>query len=179
MVELRPPLALGYVLLGADHFATGQWDLAIEDYTNALSRWSPSNADGHASGWPARWRTAPGSAPATNRLDEAVRDLRRAFDLERSAPMARSLGAALLQQARLRRGAHGAGAGRGAAGRHLAGALAAGLRLLGAGDAQKALDSFEQAAKLTERARRSWRMCPWAAALAKVELGEWTRPCSG
>ncbi|MFL5345851.1 MAG: tetratricopeptide repeat protein [Hyalangium sp.] len=148
VVELAPRQALGYNLLGADHFATGQWDQAVEDYTNALSV-EPGNP--LAGKWLARAlaHRARGRAES-NRLDDAVRDLRRAFDLERSAPMARRLGAALLEK------------------RDFAGArmvLEQGVTLPGvtwrdhwllgyarngAGEAQKALESFEQAGKLTE-----------------------------
>lgn len=148
VVELAPRQALGYNLLGSDHFATGQWDQAVEDYTNALSL-EPGNAI--ATKWLARSlaHRARGRAEG-NRLDDAVRDLRRAYDLERSAPMARRLGAALLEK------------------RDFAGArmvLEQGVTLPGVtwkdhwllgyarngvGEAQKALDSFEQAGKLTE-----------------------------
>jgi tetratricopeptide (TPR) repeat protein len=148
VIELAPRQALGYNLLGADHFATGQWDQAVEDYTNALSV-EPGNAS--AGKWLARAlaHRARGRAEG-NRLDDAVRDLRRAYDLERSAPMARRLGAALLEK------------------RDFAGArtvLEQGVTLPGAtwrehwllgyarngaGDAQRSLESFEQAGKLTE-----------------------------
>lgn len=149
VIELAPRQALGYNLLGADHFATGQWDQAVEDYTNALSL-EPGNII--ATKWLARAlaHRARGRAEG-NRLDDAVRDLRRAYDLEHSAPMARRLGAALLEK------------------RDFAGArtvLEQGVTLPnvtwrefwllgyarhGAGDAQKALESFDQAAKLTEQ----------------------------
>ena len=168
VVELAPRLALGYNLLGADHFATGQWDQAIEDYTNALS---VESGNATATKWLARSlaHRARGRAE-TNRLDDAVRDLRRAFDLERSAAMARRLGAALLQK------------------RDFAGArtvLELGVTLPnatwrehwllgyarhGADDAQKSLESFEQAAKLTEQPAELEDVSV-GAALAEVGLG--------
>jgi cellulose synthase operon protein C len=168
VVELAPRQALGYNLLGADHFATGQWDQAIEDYTQALSV-EPGNAT--ASKWLARSlaHRARGRAE-TNRLDDAVRDLRRAFDLERSAAMARRLGAALLQK------------------RDFAGARAVlehgvtlpgatwrehwllGYARHGASEAQKSLEAFEQAAKLTEQPAELEDVSV-GAALAEVELG--------
>ncbi|WP_224249564.1 tetratricopeptide repeat protein [Hyalangium gracile] len=167
VVELAPRLALGYNLLGADHFATGQWDQAVEDYTNALSV-EPGNPT--ASKWLARAlaHRARGRAEG-NRLDDAVRDLRRAYDLERSAAMARRLGAALLEK------------------RDFAGARAVleqgvtlpgatwrehwllGYARHGAGDAQKSLESFEQAAKLTEEPGELADVSV-GAALAQVEL---------
>jgi tetratricopeptide (TPR) repeat protein len=168
VVELAPRQALGYNLLGADHFATGQWDQAIEDYTNALSV-EPGNAT--ASKWLARSLAHRARSRAeTNRMDDAVRDLRRAFDLERSSAMARRLGAALLQK------------------RDFAGARAVleqgvtlpgatwrehwllGYARHGAGDAQKSLESFEQAAKLTEQPAELEDVSV-GAALAEVELG--------
>ncbi|MBN1206569.1 MAG: tetratricopeptide repeat protein [Myxococcaceae bacterium] len=167
VVELAPRLALGYLLLGADHFATGQWDQAIEDYSNALAA-----EPGHvaASKWLARAlaHRARGRAE-TNRLDDAVRDLKRAFDLERSAAMARRLGAAMLQK------------------RDFAGARMVleqavalpsatwrehwllGYALHGAGEAQKSLEAFEQAAKLTEEPSDLADVSV-GAALAEVEL---------
>ncbi|HYH97880.1 tetratricopeptide repeat protein [Hyalangium sp.] len=168
VVELAPRLALGYNLLGADHFATGQWDQAIEDYSNALSV-EPGNAA--SSKWLARSlaHRARGRAES-NRLDDAVRDLRRAYDLERSAAMARRLGASLLQK------------------RDFAGARAVleqgvtlpgatwrehwllGYARHGAGDAQKSLEAFEQAAKLTEEPGELADVSV-GAALAEVELG--------
>ncbi|HEX8820074.1 MAG TPA: tetratricopeptide repeat protein [Archangium sp.] len=96
VVEMAPTLALGHVLLGADHFATGQWDLTIDDYANAL-KLEPEHPE--AKKWLARALAHRARDRAgANRVDDAVRDLRRAFDLERSSSMARRLGAALLQQ---------------------------------------------------------------------------------
>jgi len=168
VVELAPRQALGYNLLGSDHFATGQWDQAIEDYSNALSV-EPGNAS--ASKWLARSLAHRARSRAeTNRLDDAVRDLRRAFDLEHSSAMARRLGAALLQK------------------RDFAGARAVleqgvtlpgatwrehwllGYARQGAADAQKSLESFEQAAKLTEQPSELEDVSV-GAALAEVELG--------
>lgn len=96
VVEMAPDQALGHMLLGADHFATGQWDLTIDDYTNAL-KLEPEHAEARL--WLARALAHRARDRAgTNRVDDAVRDLRRAFDLEHSSAMARRLGAALLQQ---------------------------------------------------------------------------------
>ncbi|WP_224360544.1 tetratricopeptide repeat protein [Hyalangium versicolor] len=167
VIELAPRQALGYNLLGADHFATGQWDQAVEDYTNALSL---ESGNAIATKWLARSLAHRARSRAEgNRLDDAVRDLRRAFDLEHSAPMARRLGAALLEK------------------RDFAGArtvLEQGVTLPGAswrehwmlgyarngaGDAQKALESFEQAAKLTEEPSELADVSV-GAALAQVEL---------
>lgn len=168
VVELSPRQALGYNLLGADHFATGQWDQAIEDYANALSV-EPGNPV--ASKWLARALAHRARTRAEgNRVDDAIRDLRRAFDLERSVGMARRLGAALLQK------------------RDFAGArtvLEQGIALPGAtwrehwllgyarhgaGDPERSLESFEQAARLTEEPAELADVSV-GAALAEVELG--------
>lgn len=169
VVELAPRLPLGYNLLGSDHFATGQWDQAIEDYSNALSV-APGNPV--ATRWLARAlaHRAQGRA-ATNRLDDAVRDLRRAFDLERNAPMARRLGAALLQKrdfAGARMVLEQGVALQGATWREH---WLLGYARHGAGDAQKSLESFEQAAKLTEQPSELEDVSV-GAALAEVELGK-------
>jgi tetratricopeptide (TPR) repeat protein len=168
VVELSPRQALGYNLLGADHFATGQWDQAIEDYANALSV-EPGNPV--ASKWLARALAHRARTRAEgNRVDDSIRDLRRAFDLERSVGMARRLGAALLQK------------------RDFAGARAVleqgialpgatwrehwllGYARHGAGEPERSLESFEQAAKLTEEPAELADVSV-GAALAEVELG--------
>ena len=96
VTEMAPTRALGHVLLGADHFATGQWDLTIEDYTQALTL-EPEHEG--ARQWLARALAHRArDRVGGGRVDDAVRDLRRAFDLEHSVGMARRLGAALLQQ---------------------------------------------------------------------------------
>ena len=96
VAEMVPDRALGHMLLGADHFATGQWDLTIEDYGQAL-KLEPENAE--ARQWLSRALAHRARDRAGNgRVDDAVRDLRRAFDFEHSSAMSRRLGAALLQQ---------------------------------------------------------------------------------
>ncbi|MDY7229623.1 tetratricopeptide repeat protein [Hyalangium rubrum] len=168
VVELAPRQALGYVLLGADHFATGQWDQAIEDYTTALNV-EPGNAT--AQKWLARSlaHRARGRADS-NRLDDAIRDLRRAYDLDRSAAMARRLGAAMLEKreftgarAVLEQGA----TMQGATWREH---WLLGYARLGAGDAEAALAAFDQAVKLTEQPEDLADVSV-GAALAEVELG--------
>jgi tetratricopeptide (TPR) repeat protein len=168
VIELAPKQALGYVLLGADHFATGQWDQAIEDYTNALNV-----EPGHpgATKWLARALAHRARLRAdSNRLDDAIRDLRRAYDLERSAAMARRLGSALLEkrefaQARivLEQGV----ALQGAAWRDH---WLLGYARLGADDAEGALAAFGQAEKLTEEPADLADVSV-GSALAEVELG--------
>ncbi len=167
VVELAPRLALGHILLGADHFATGQWDQAIEDYSNALAA-EPGNPT--ASKWLARAlaHRARGRAE-TNRLDDAARDLKRAFDLERSAAMARRLGAALLQKrdfAGARMVLEQAVTLPGATWREH---WLLGYARHGAGDAQKSLEAFAQAEKLTEEPVELADVSV-GAALAEVEL---------
>jgi cellulose synthase operon protein C len=168
VVELAPKLALGYNLLGADHFATGQWDQAIEDYTHALSV-EPGNPT--ARKWLARALAHRARLRAEgNRLDDAIRDMRRAFDLERSSAMARRLGAALLEKRDF-------AAARAVLEQGVALPAASwrehwllGYARLGAGDAEAALASFDQAARLTEQPADLADVSV-GAALAEVELG--------
>lgn len=96
LARLALPGALAQVLLGADHFAAAQWDAAIAAYTTALERDPENHSARHwlaaALGRRARVRAEAGL------LDEAVRDLRKALELERTVPIARGLGALLLTQ---------------------------------------------------------------------------------
>jgi tetratricopeptide (TPR) repeat protein len=169
VVELTPKQAYGHVLLGADHFATGQWDQTIEDYSTAL-KLEPGHAD--ARKWLARAlaHRARGRAD-TGQLDGAVRDLRRAFDLERDVDMARRLGAALLQQ-----GAHTEARTVLEQGVKLTGAswrehMLLGYARLGAGDAKGAREAFELS---SQQVKDSASLADVSAglALAEMELGQ-------
>jgi tetratricopeptide (TPR) repeat protein len=168
VIELAPKQALGYVLLGADHFATGQWDQAIEDYANALNV-EPGNAT--ATKWLARSLAHRARTRAdSNRIDDAIRDLRRAYDLERSSSMARRLGSALLEkrefgQARIV--LEQAVTLQGATWREH---WLLGYARLGVNDAEAALAAFNQAAKLTEEPEDLADVSV-GSALAEVELG--------
>ncbi len=159
VVEMAPKQAVGHVLLGADHFATGQWDLTIEDYTQAL-KLEPEHAD--AKKWLARALANRARDRAGNgRVDDAVRDLRRAYDLERSSAMARRLGAVLLQQ-----GSHAEARKVMEQGVQLPEAawrehLMLGYARLGAGAPKEALEAFEKAGQ----------MAPDLAALSDVSAG--------
>ncbi|WP_309895742.1 tetratricopeptide repeat protein [Archangium sp.] len=169
VAEMAPKQALGHVLLGADHFATGQWDLAIDDYSNAL-KLEPEHEG--AKLWLARALAHRArDRGTTNRVDDAVRDLRRAFDLERSAAMARRLGAALLQQ------------GTNAEARKV---LEQGVQLpevtwrehlllgyarLGTGAPKDALESFAQAERMAPDVA-AVSDASTASALAEMELGQ-------
>ncbi|MBM7115670.1 tetratricopeptide repeat protein [Archangium primigenium] len=169
VVEMAPQRALGHVLLGADHFATGQWDLTIDDYAQAL-KLEPDHAGakkwlGRALAHRARDRAGGG------RVDDAVRDLRRAFDLERSSAMARRLGAALLQQ-----GSHAEARKVMEQGVQLPEAawrdhLLLGYARLGAGAPKEALAAFEQAGKMAPDSA-SLSDVSAGSALAELELGQ-------
>ena len=144
VIEMAPAARSGYVLLGADHYATGQWDLAIEDYATALPRSPRTPVAKH---WLAMSLAQRARARAeTNRLEDASRDLRRAFDLERSAPMARRLGAALLQKSNFDEAAKVLAHGVTQQGAGWRESFLLGYAHLGARDAPKALPSFERAA---------------------------------
>ncbi|AFE06011.1 hypothetical protein COCOR_04757 [Corallococcus coralloides DSM 2259] len=169
VVEMAPRQALGHMLLGADHFATGQWDQAIEDYGSALQV-----EPGHpgAKQWLARALAHRARDRAgTQRLEDAVRDLRRAYDLDRSVPMARRLGAALLdsrQYAEARKVLEGAVTLPGVTWREH---LLLGYARLGGGDAQAALAAFNQSGEATQEPDQRAEASA-GAALAEVELGQ-------
>ncbi|MCY1030751.1 tetratricopeptide repeat protein [Corallococcus sp. BB11-1] len=169
VVEMAPRQALGWMLLGADHFATGQWDQAIEDYSGALQ--VEPNHPG-AKQWLARALAHRARDRAgTQRMDDAMRDLRRAYDLDRSVPMARRLGAVLLdsrQFAEARKVMEGAVTLPGATWREH---LLLGYARLGSGDAQAALAAFTQSAEATQEPDQRAEASA-GAALAEVELGQ-------
>jgi tetratricopeptide (TPR) repeat protein len=168
VVELAPRQALGYVLLGADHFATGQWDQAIDDYTNALNV-----EPGHptAGKWLARALAHRARLRAdSNRLDDAIRDLRRAYDLERSAAMARRLGSSLLEKRDFAQARVVLEQGVSLQGATWREHWLLGYARLGAGDAEGALAAYGMAEKLTEEPEDLADVSV-GAALAEVELG--------
>ncbi|MGQ0504616.1 MAG: tetratricopeptide repeat protein, partial [Myxococcaceae bacterium] len=94
--EIAPNEARSHLLLGADYFATGEWDRAIESYTAAAALDAKSPAARH---WLALALTHRARQRAEGRrVEEAVRDLRRAFDLERVPQIGRDLAIVLLVQ---------------------------------------------------------------------------------
>ncbi|RJS18779.1 hypothetical protein DRW03_24265 [Corallococcus sp. H22C18031201] len=169
VVEMVPRRALGWVLLGADHFATGQWDQCIDDYANALQL-EPDHAG--AKLWLARAlaHRARDRAEAS-RLDDAVRDLKRAFDLDRSTATARRLGAAQLDARQYADARKTLEAGVALPGATWRDHLLLGYARLGAQDAQASLDAFTQAGKATEEPDEQAEASV-GAALAEVELGQ-------
>ncbi|GEN09203.1 Tfp pilus assembly protein PilF [Myxococcus fulvus] len=169
VVEMAPRQALGWMLLGADHFATGQWDQAIEDYGNALQV-EPQHAG--AKQWLARALAHRArDRSGGGRADDAVRDLRRAFDLDRSAVMARRLTAALLETRTYADARKVMEQGATLPGATWRDQLLLGYARLGAGDAQAALDAFNLASKQTEEPDQQAEASV-GAALAEVELGQ-------
>lgn len=94
-LELAPSFPKSHLLLGADYFAAGDWDRAIQHYETALQL---VPGDKKATHWLAASYARRGKARAAqpNRLEDAVRDLRRAYDLEPNATQARAYAAALL-----------------------------------------------------------------------------------
>ncbi|MCP3137335.1 tetratricopeptide repeat protein [Pyxidicoccus xibeiensis] len=169
VVEMAPRQALGWTLLGADHFATGQWDQAIEDYANALQV-EPNHAG--ARQWLARALAHRARDRAgAGRLDDSVRDLRRAYDLDRSAPMARRLGAALLETRAFADARKVMEQGATLPGATWREGLLLGYARLASGDAQAALEAFTAAGKRTEEPDEQAEASV-GAALAEVELGQ-------
>ncbi|MDQ3264440.1 MAG: tetratricopeptide repeat protein [Myxococcota bacterium] len=94
-LAMAPNYPPSHLLLGADYFVAGDWDKAIRHYETVL-RLVPG--DKRATHWLALAFARRGEARAAEpgRLEEASRDLRRAFDLESSGAQSRTLGAALL-----------------------------------------------------------------------------------
>ncbi|WP_163998243.1 tetratricopeptide repeat protein [Pyxidicoccus caerfyrddinensis] len=167
--EMAPRLALGWVLLGADHFATGQWDQAIEDYASALQV-EPDHAG--AKQWLARALAHRARDRAgAGRMDDSVRDLRRAYDLDRTALMARRLGAALLETRAFPEARKVMEQGATLPGATWREALLLGYARLASGDAQAALEAFTRAGKQTEEPDAQAEASV-GAALAEVELGQ-------
>ena len=169
LVQTAPSSPMGYLLLGADHFATGQWDAAHDDYTNALK---VAPQDPRARHWLAVTLSQRARAKVgQGQLDGAVRDLRRAFDLERAAVYGRSLGAVLLTQ-------KSADEAKGVMDQVMKlkdaswrDALLAGYANLAAGKAQEALQIFETAGKNVSQPEAAADIyAGWA--LAKLELGD-------
>lgn len=169
VIALLPKAALGSLLLGADHYATGQWDQAIEQYTRAMTL-EPESEE--ARKWLARSLAQRARERAiAKRVEDAIRDLRRAYDLERTATMSRNLGAALLSDRKFSEAAEVLTAGVKLAGATWNESYLLGYAHLAGGDATSALTSFENAARLAvSGAPLSPIYVGWS--LAKLELGD-------
>ena len=94
--KLTPGDSATQLLLGADFFAASQWDQAVATYSAVLDA-----RPGHKVA--RRWLVVSLQRRASLRaegllIDDAVRDLRRAWDMDRSALNGRGLGALLLNK---------------------------------------------------------------------------------
>jgi tetratricopeptide (TPR) repeat protein len=175
VVKLLPSSAQGHLLLGADHFATGEWDEAIRDYT-AATKADPTNQRAkHLLNLVLVKRAQ--TKIRRKLLDEAVLDLRRAYDVERSPETGLLLAAVLLEEKK-----------NGEADR-ITDELAKDknpswlvylLRtysLIGTGRAQQALDAVEEAKKLANagghKDPKVMEMLAVAWSLAKIETGDY------
>ncbi len=169
VIAMLPESPLGHVLLGADYYATGEWDPAIDAYTRALEL--DANHAG-AKKWLAGALAHRARLLARqDQLDDAARVLRRAWDLHRTAPMARSLASVLLTQREYKEAASVMERGVALPGAGWQEHLLHGYALLGAGRAQPALEAFEAAARATtDTAAQGDIYAGWA--LTKLELGE-------
>ncbi|HLL53031.1 MAG TPA: tetratricopeptide repeat protein [Myxococcaceae bacterium] len=169
VLKLAPGQAVGHLLLGADHFSTGQWDQAVSDYEEAL-RLEPKHPDA------TRWLSLALQHRAriradANRFDEAVPDLRRALDLYPTALAARSLAAVLLAQRSYKDAASVLNRSATLPGAGWREPYMLGYALLGQGDAAAAVASFERALPMTpEPDEQAEIHAGWA--LAKGELGD-------
>ena len=170
VLELAPTSPLGHTLLAADHFATGQWDDAIDNYNLAL-KIEPTDMRVRHFLALALSRRAQIRANS-NLLDDAILDVRRALDLERTPPMARTLGAILLSQRQWNDARFVLKAGSDLPGADWHDHLLLGYAHLGAGDARSALVAFERAAGATKDAAALTEVyAGWA--LSKIELGDY------
>ncbi len=169
VVEAVPTLARGYILLGADRFATGEWDEAIAEYTRALQHEATNPVARH---WLAISLAQRARVLARrDQLGDAARDLRRAFDLERTAPMARSLASVLMTQRAWAEAEKVLDQGVRLTGATWEEHMLHGYALLGNGKGSEAVAAFESAARMTQdRVQLSDIYAGWA--LAKLELGE-------
>lgn len=169
LLRLAPSDPRGQLLLGADFFAAAQWDSAVATYTTLLDA-QPGHQEAR------RWLVASLQRRAKARteselLDDAIRDLRRATELERSTLTARGLGALLLTKGLFpeARTVMAAAAGLPDAGwreRYLLG-----WATLGAGDAAAATSTFEAAATQTKEPDALAQIgAGWA--LARLEEGD-------
>lgn len=168
VVQLAPTVARGFLLLGADHFATGEWGPAVANYDDALKR-EPNNAD--ARHWLSLALAHRAKERAASDLDEAVRDLRRAFDLEPSAAVGRSLGAALLSEQDYGKARSVLSQSSQLADATWKDALLLGYALLGDHHPTEAVAAFERAATLTKEVDPLAQIYSgWA--LSKMETGD-------
>lgn len=166
--QMAPTLARGPLLLGADHYATGEWALAVSNYDDALKR-EPNNRE--ARHWLSLTLAHRAKDRAGTELDEAVRDLRRAFDLDPSATVGRSLGAALLSQQEYDKAKSVLSQSSQLPDATWKDSLLLGYALLGHHQAPDAVAAFERAATLTKDVDPLARIYSgWA--LSKMETGD-------
>lgn len=155
--------------LAADYFAGAQWDQAVGTYSTVLDARPGTSA---ARKWlavslqrRAKTRTEAGL------VDDAVRDLRRAFELERSALTAQSLGALLLNKGQFGDARAVLAEGAELPGASWRGHYLLGWAALGAGDAKAATSAFEVAqAHAKEPLAVADIGAGWA--LARLEAGD-------
>lgn len=167
-VELLPQSPEGPKLIGADHFATGQWNEAIEDFTKALTL----GQDAEAQRWLAlALAHRANERAAAGKLDDAARDLRRAFDLSHTPIIGRDLGAVLLSQKAYPEAAEVLQKAQALPGAQWQESFLLGYTLLSQDKPQDALTAFEKAATMAATGEPLETIyAGWA--LAKLELGE-------
>ncbi len=169
VLQAAPNAPLGHLLLGADYFATGEWDKSIEHYTTAVST-SPDDPRGKH--WLAVALSHRGRVRAEgSRVDDAFRDLRRAFDLDRTPEIGRNLGIVQLTQRDYKEARTTFQQIVTLPGANWKDQLLLGYALLGEAKAPESVAAFEQAAKLTkDDAQLAEIYAGWS--MAKLEMGE-------
>lgn len=169
LLKVQPREVQSHLLLAADYFAVGQWDEAIRSYDAALEL-DVGNAN--AKRWLAQalWRRAESRAAAAPQSESVLVDLRRAYDLDRSEPLAQALAAALLAQQKAS-DAERVLADRVATSVSWQTQMIYAYALLGAERAKEALPLFDRlAAQLKDPDKLSRAELGWA--LCKLQLGE-------
>ncbi len=157
------------LLLGADHFAVGQWDEAVSDYSSALEI-DATNARARHCLVLALSRRAQLRAGGQLR-DAALFDLRRAYDLEPSELLAQSLAAIQLGQEKWGEADHTLAERAAAPNAPWQTQLLYAYALLGGQKAKDALPLFEKLTdSVQDAAGQSWVDLGWA--LSKVQLDD-------
>jgi cellulose synthase operon protein C len=158
--------AQSHILLGADHFAVGQFDEAISDYSAALEI-DPGNARARHCLALALQRRAQLRALNTKLTEAAMFDLRRAYDLEPTESLAQWLAAISLSQQKYADAEQTLSTRATAANAAWQSQLLYAYALLGSGKAKEALPLFD---KITAAEAQSAVDLGWA--LAKLQLEE-------
>jgi len=170
VVKLLPSSPLGHLLLGADHFATGEWDEAIRDYQSATRADASSTRAKHLLNLTLVRRAQ--TKIRRKLLDEAVLDLRRAYDVERSPETGLLLAAVLLEEKKISEADRVTDELAKEKSPPWQVHLLRAYSLLGTGRAPQAVDALEEAKKVVKEPK-ALELIAVAWSLAKIETGDY------